>query len=162
MTISTFRHLRVHWCSPLYHILRTLLHSSHRHQSATQGHIHTIHWIKSLSTSQQPSTCFRNKLPSSNPLQIQSRCVFKTSNHRNTLWSTLLANSLSIPALLRTSSFLTLSIRVTYTKLLKHFMSGTFNLLLSALPMLFVWKYLVHAPLHPLPFLNSTTASGSC
>ena len=31
-------------------------------------------------------------------------------NHLNTLWSALLAHSLSIPALLRTSSFLTLSI----------------------------------------------------
>ena len=42
-------------------------------------------------------------------------------NHLNTLCLTLLANSLPIPALLRTSSFLILSIRDTLTKLLKHF-----------------------------------------
>ena len=38
-----------------------------------------------------------------------------------------------MPALLRTSSFLTLSIHDTRTKLLKHFISGTFPFLLSAL-----------------------------
>ena len=43
-------------------------------------------------------------------------------NHLNTLWSALLANSFSIPALLRTSI---LSIRDTPTKLLKHFISRT-------------------------------------
>ena len=43
------------------------------------------------------------------------------------------SNSLSIPALLRTSSFLTLSIRDTPTKLLKHFIPRTFTFLLSAL-----------------------------
>ena len=42
-------------------------------------------------------------------------------------------NSLSIPALLRTSSFLTRSIRDTPTKLLKHFISKTFTFLHSAL-----------------------------
>ena len=41
--------------------------------------------------------------------------------HLNTLWSALLANSLSIQALLCTSPFLTLSIRDTRTKFLKHF-----------------------------------------
>ena len=54
-------------------------------------------------------------------------------NHLNTLWSALLAKSLSIPAHLRTSSYLTLSIRDTPTKLLKHFISRTFTFLLSAL-----------------------------
>ena len=39
----------------------------------------------------------------------------------------ILANYLSIPGLLRTSSFLTLSIRDTPTKLLKHFISRTFT-----------------------------------
>ena len=39
----------------------------------------------------------------------------------------------SVPALLRTSSFLTLSIRDTPTKLLKQFISRTFTILLSAL-----------------------------
>ena len=54
-------------------------------------------------------------------------------NHLNNLWSALLAYSLSIPALLRTSSFLTLSIRGTPTKLLKHLISRTFTFPLSAL-----------------------------
>ena len=55
------------------------------------------------------------------------------SNHFNTLWSALLANSLSIPAHLHTSSFLTLTNRDTSTKLLKHFISRTFIFLISAL-----------------------------
>ena len=42
-------------------------------------------------------------------------------------------NSLSIPALLRTSSFLTLSIRANPTKLLKLFITRTFTFLHSAL-----------------------------
>ena len=46
-------------------------------------------------------------------------------NHLNTLRSSLFVNSLSIPALLRTSSFLTQSIRDTPTKLLKHFISSS-------------------------------------
>ena len=54
-------------------------------------------------------------------------------NHHNTLWSALFANSLSITALLSTYSFPTLSIHDTPTKLLKHFISRTFTLLLSAL-----------------------------
>ena len=45
----------------------------------------------------------------------------------------MLANSVSIPALLRTSSFQTLSIRDTPPKLLKHFILRTFTFLLSAL-----------------------------
>ena len=45
---------------------------------------------------------------------IQYSSILSTCpNYLNTLWSALLANSLSIPALLRTSSFLTLSIRDT-------------------------------------------------
>ena len=67
-------------------------------------------------------------------LDIRYSSILSTSpNHLNTLWSALLANSLSIPALLRTSSFLTLSIRDAPTKLLKHFISRTFTFLLSAL-----------------------------
>ena len=67
-------------------------------------------------------------------LAIRYSSILSTCpNHLNTLWSALLANSLSIPALQRTSSFLTLSIRETPTKLLKDFISRTFTLLLSAL-----------------------------
>ena len=55
-----------------------------------------------------------------------------------TLWSTILDNSLSIPALLRTTLFLlTLSIRDTQTKCLTHFISRTFTLLLTALYILY-------------------------
>ena len=54
--------------------------------------------------------------------------------HAQTIWAcALLANSLYIPALLRTSSFLTIFIRDTPTKLFKHFISKTFTFLLSAL-----------------------------
>ena len=67
-------------------------------------------------------------------LAIRNSSILSTCpNHHNILCSALLANSLSIPALLRTSSFLTLSIRDTPTKLLKHFISRTFTFLLSAL-----------------------------
>ena len=54
-------------------------------------------------------------------------------NHLNTLWSTILLNSISILVLLSTFSFLSLSIRDTPTKLLEHFISRTFTFLLSAL-----------------------------
>ena len=52
--------------------------------------------------------------------------------HLNTVWSTLLDNSLSIPPLLYTSSFLASSNHDTPTKLLKHFKSR-FTFLLPAL-----------------------------
>ena len=65
-------------------------------------------------------------------LAIRYSSILSTCrNHLNTLWSALLAHSLSIPALQRTSSFLTLPIRDTPTKLLKHFISRTFTFLLS-------------------------------
>ena len=54
-------------------------------------------------------------------------------NLLDTLWSALLASSLSIPALIRISSFSTTAIRDTPTKHLKHFISRTFTFLLSAL-----------------------------
>ena len=67
-------------------------------------------------------------------LAIQFSSILSTcQKHLNTLWSALLANSLSIPALLHTSSFLTLSTYNTLTKLLKHFIWRTFTFLLSAL-----------------------------
>ena len=56
-------------------------------------------------------------------LAIWYASFFPCPNHLNSLWSALLANSLSIPAFLHISSFLTLSIRNTPTKLLKHFIS---------------------------------------
>ena len=69
-------------------------------------------------------------------LAIRYSSILSTCpNHLYTLWSTLLGNSLSIPALLSPTylSFLTLFIRDTPTKLLKHFISRTFTFLLSAL-----------------------------
>ena len=69
-----------------------------------------------------PST--RPSLTSAINTLIAIRCssILSTCpNHFNTLWSALLANSLFIQSLLRTSSFLTLSVRHTPTKLLKHF-----------------------------------------
>ena len=59
-----------------------------------------------------------------------SSIVSTCPNHLNTHWSALLANSLYVPALLRTSSFLTLSIRDTPRKLLVHLISRTFTFLL--------------------------------
>ena len=54
-------------------------------------------------------------------------------NQLITFWSALLANCLSIPALLWSYSFLTLSIRDTPTNLLKHLITRTLTFLLSAL-----------------------------
>ena len=65
-------------------------------------------------------------------LAIRYSSILSTCpNLLNTLWSALLASSHSSPALQRTSSFQTLSIRPT--KLLKHFNSRTLIFLLSAL-----------------------------
>ena len=71
----------------------------------------------------------RNRPPLSSAintlLAIRYSSILSTCpNHLNTLWSVLLANSLSIKALLRTSPFLTPSNR--YTKLLKHIISRTY------------------------------------
>ena len=48
-------------------------------------------------------------------------------------WSTILSNSLSIPVVLLTFSFLTLSIRDSSTRLIKHFTSRTSTLIFSVL-----------------------------
>ena len=67
-------------------------------------------------------------------LDIRYSSILNTcQNHLNTLWSALLANYIFIPALPRTSSFLTLSISDTPTKFLKHFNSRKFTFFLSAL-----------------------------
>ena len=81
-------------------------------------------------------------------LAIRARPFFPHVQPINTLRSALIANSLSIPALLRTYSFLTLSIRYTPTKLLKHFISRTFTFLLSAL-------LVPHAAMPMLPPYNA-------
>ena len=100
------------------------------HSSVVQGHLHTIHPAWPRSTSYSSSTYLSHQHPSGHTvLIILSTCP----NHLNSLWSALLANSISIPALLRTYSFRTLSILDTPTKLLKYFISRTFTFLLSAL-----------------------------
>ena len=80
-------------------------------------------------------------------LAIQYSSILRMcSNHLNTLWSTQLAKSLSIPAILRTSSFLTLSIRDSQPNFSKHFISRTLTFLLSAL-------LTPHAPRPVLPLI---------
>ena len=67
-------------------------------------------------------------------LTIRYSSILSTCpNHLNTLWSALLANSLSIKALLCTSSFLTLSFHDSPIKLPKHFISRTSTFLLATL-----------------------------
>ena len=62
-----------------------------------------------------------------------SSILFTSPNHLNTLRFAVLPNSHSIPALLRTSSFLTSSVWDTPTKLHKYFISRTFTFSFSAL-----------------------------
>ena len=81
-----------------------------------------------LPRTRPPLTSAINTLLAIRYSSILSTCP----NHLNTLWSALLANYFSIPALIRTSTFPTLSIRDTHTKLLKHFISRIFTLILSA------------------------------
>ena len=89
-----------------------------------------MNWIIQIRTSGGPKE--HRDLPSA--LFIQYSSILSTRpNYLNTLWSALLTNSLSIPALLSTSSFLTISIRDTSTKLLKNYISKTFTFLLSVL-----------------------------
>ena len=104
--------------------------SLHRHSFVVQGHLHTVHPAYPQSPSYPPPLTSANITL----LAIRYSSILSTCpNHLNTLWTALLANSLSILAVLRTSSFLTLSIRDTPTKFLKHFISRTFTFLLSAL-----------------------------
>ena len=79
-----------------------------------------------------PRTCPPLSLAINTLLALQySSILFTCPHHLNILLSALFANSLSIPALLCTSTFLTLSIRNTPTKLLKQFISRTFTFFLS-------------------------------
>ena len=81
-------------------LLPYLSHSLHHHPSDAQGHLHAI----------QPNLDLlhtRHENPPWTPLRCSST-LSTCPNHLNTLWSGLLANSHSIPALLRISSFLTL------------------------------------------------------
>ena len=105
--------LHKHRGYPLFPIFRALSRRVHHHSSIALGHLHTIH---------QPNLSLPRTRP---PL-----------NHLNTLGYALLVNFLSISALLRISSFLTLPIRHTSTKPFKDFISRTLIFLLSALRIL--------------------------
>ena len=102
----------------------------HSFLSFAQSFLSFAHAAKPRSTSYPPSSYFRHQHPSGHTVLVHSFHMPKPSQYS---LSTLLANSLSIPALLRTSSFITLSIHNTPTKLLKHFIARTFTFLLSAL-----------------------------
>ena len=110
--------------SPLFPIFRALSRSLHRHSCCRSPPSHhpssltTVFLVLALNT-----------LLTILYLSILSTCP----NYLNTLRTTLLANYLSFPALLRTSSIPILSNRDTPTKLLKHFISRTFTFLLPAL-----------------------------
>ena len=82
--------------------------------------LHNIHPTQPRSTLHSPSTSICQQLPSSHTVLINSLPVFKPSQY-----SLILSphKHLSIPALLLISSFLTLSIHDTPTKLLKHLIS---------------------------------------
>ena len=104
-------------------IFRALLLSLHHHSSVAQGHL-----------SHHPS-CLSSVylVPALHLLPLSIPILSTCPNHLNTLWSTLLVNSLSILVLLCSSLLLTLSIHDTPTKLLKHLISRIFTFLLSAL-----------------------------
>ena len=86
----------------------------------------------------QPNLCLPRTLPPLNftintLLPVRDSSILSTfSNHLDTLGSTLLSNSFSNQALLRTTSFLTLSILDAPTKFLEYFISRTFTFLLAA------------------------------
>ena len=94
--------------SPLSPI--SLSRSFHRHSYAAQGHLHiSIQSNLDLPRTRIPLTSAIYTLLAIRHSSILSTCT----NHLNTLWYALLANSLFHPALLLTSSFLTPSIRDT-------------------------------------------------
>ena len=107
----------------------SLSRSLRRYPSAAQGHLRAIHPISRF-TPYHPSTYIRHQHFSSNTVLIHSIHVIKPSQYSLIL---SIRDLLFYISPIRTSSLLTLSIRDTPTKLLKHFISRTFTLLLSAL-----------------------------
>ena len=105
---NSIRYIIMHQGCALFSIFRALSRSLNRHSSVAQGHLHTIHpphlW---LPRTRPPLTSAINTL-----LAIRFLYILTAGpNHLNTLWSSLLANSHSLPALLFTYSFLIQSIR---------------------------------------------------
>ena len=113
------------------HSFLSFARSLHGHSSVAQGHLNTIDPALGLPGTRPPLTSAINAL-----LAIRySYPFFPHAKPSQCSRSAILANSqtLSIPALLRTSSFLTPSNRDTPTKPLNHFISWTFTFFLSAL-----------------------------
>ena len=120
----------IYLCSKTLHSFLSLAHfrSHHRHPSAAQGHLHTFHPTKPWSAPYPPSAYFCRLHPSSQTALIHSLHVSKPFQYSDPLYSPIPS---PIPARLCNCSFLTLPIRGTPTKLLKHFISSTFTFLLS-------------------------------
>ena len=115
--------------SPLFLIFCALMRSLHSHSSAVKGHQHTIHLAQPRSP-WYPSSRLRI---STLFWAYGTHPFFKHAQTISILSDLLYSLSPFLFQLLRTSSFLTLSIRDTPTKLHKHFISTTFTFLLSAL-----------------------------
>ena len=123
-------HLLMHQGSPLLPIFRAQ-HNLYRNPSAAQGHLHAIHPTWHWSTMYPPPLNYTpHQHPSSHTVLIHSLHVPKPTQY-SLIRSTL--QSISIPALFRTFSFISQSIPETPTKFLKHFTARTFTFLLSAL-----------------------------
>ena len=93
--------------------------SLHPHTSTAQQNLYALHILAIYTRTIRylPSPYFRHQHPSSNIALIYSIILSSCLNHLNTFWFTLLTS-------------LTLSIRDTPTKLLKHFIGRTFIFLL--------------------------------
>ena len=122
--------LHVHQASPLFPIFGVLSRRIHRHSSVAQDT-----FTPSIRTNLRlPRT--RPGLTSAINTLLAIRILIHSFHMSNSSQYSLISPtrySLSISALLSTSSFLTQSIRDTPTKLHKHFISRTFSFLLSAL-----------------------------
>ena len=79
-------------------IFRASTRGLHRYSSVAQDHLHTIHPNLGLSCTHPPLNSAINTLLAIWYSSILSTCL----NHLSTLWSAVLTNSHSIPALLRT------------------------------------------------------------
>ena len=94
--------LHMHQGFPVFFYLS---HSLQHHSSVAQGHLHTIHPASPRSTSYMPSTYFRHQHPLGHTILSHPFHMPKPSQY-SLIRSTI--NSLSIPALLHTCSFLTI------------------------------------------------------
>ena len=80
MVTPTFRYLNITWA--LHYLLSVALsHSSRRHPSATQGHLHSDDYTKYRSALHRPATWLLHHYPSSQPILIYSPNVSKPSRY---------------------------------------------------------------------------------